>query len=170
MHISIFLLAIASLFSGSSALKGSRTTPDTPSPIDLQRRGPTGINNQGSGYCAKGSMSELVGFVEQIPAYQQYKDGEHIACSGIKSSLALGGGTCVYFQGTGINHLGIEAQRLIQILSQHPNTQGCGSIPVSLLPELGSVNQFSAAGMLTVNYVANTDNPCPPGVCGATTC
>jgi len=55
------------------------------------------------------------------------------------------------------------------MLNNKSDVKECGSVPVSLLLEYGGVNELSKMGMLTVNYVSDTDNPCPPGVCGATT-
>ncbi|KAI1210931.1 uncharacterized protein F4807DRAFT_420889 [Annulohypoxylon truncatum] len=137
------------------------------SPHELDVRGPSGINNRGSALCKKGAMADILNYASKLPDFQLYKDGEHIICSGISSGS---GGTCAFFQGTGQNHFGAEVKELLNYLSQHPNTQGCGSIPVSFPPEAGGVNDLSYAGQLTVNYVADTDNPCDPGVCGATDC
>ncbi|KAI0386876.1 hypothetical protein F5Y04DRAFT_275328 [Hypomontagnella monticulosa] len=138
--------------------------PSTPQELDA--RGPSGINNRGSSLCKKGSMGDIMSYVPQLPDYQLYKDGEHIICSGISHG---GGGTCAFFQGTGVTHTGAEVKELLTLLSQHKSTNACGSIPVSYVPEI-NINELGFAGMLTVNYVANTDNPCPPGVCGATNC
>ena len=132
--------------------------------------GPSGINNRGSGYCAKGSMSDIYNYLMQIPDLQLYKSDEHIACTDKKSGLAIGGGTCAFLQGVSGTVSGLQVKRLITLLSQHPNTEGCGSIPIYFPPEFGGHNVLADFGMLTVNYVQDTDNPCPPGVCGATSC
>ncbi|KAI2640818.1 hypothetical protein GGS26DRAFT_586813 [Hypomontagnella submonticulosa] len=137
-------------------------------PQELEVRGPKGINNRGSILCKKGSMADILKYVNQLPDFQLYKDGEHIICSGI--SHGIGGGTCAFFQGTGVTHFGAEVKELLTLLSQHENTNACGSIPVTYPASAGGINELSYAGMLTVNYVADTDNPCPPGVCGATNC
>lgn len=142
--------------------------PSSSLPNELAERGPSGINNRGSSLCKKGSMADILQYVPSLPDFQQYKDGEHIICSGI--SKGIGGGTCAFFQNTGQNHFGAEVKELLNYLAQHENTQGCGSIPVTFPPEAGGINDLSYAGFLTVNYVADTDNPCDPGVCGAANC
>jgi hypothetical protein len=153
-------------FSVLLAIVGTSSAAAVPDPVSLATRGsPTGINNRGSSNCAKGSMKEIVGYINQIPDVEQFEDGFHIACSGVKRAGIQGGGTCAFFQGTNASHNGTQVKALINLLSNHPNTDGCGSVPVSLLPEFGGVNQLSKMGMLTVNYVADTDNPCPPGLC-----
>ncbi|KAI0121497.1 hypothetical protein F4776DRAFT_631162 [Hypoxylon sp. NC0597] len=157
-------LAFMALAMFSTALAAPSSSP---LPHELAERGPSGINNRGSALCKKGSMADILKYADSLPDFQLYKDGEHIICSDISNGL---GGTCAFFQGTGQNHFGAEVKELLNYLAQHPNTKGCGSIPVSFPPEAGSINDLSYAGQLTVNYVANTDNPCPPGVCGATNC
>ncbi|KAI1404781.1 hypothetical protein F4819DRAFT_446330 [Hypoxylon fuscum] len=142
--------------------------PSSSSPDELAARGPGGINNKGSSNCKKGAMADILKYASSLPDFQLYKDGEHIICSGIHGGI--GGGTCAFFQSTGQNHFGAEVKELLNYLAQHENTQGCGSIPVTFPPEAGSINDLSYAGMLTVDYVADTDNPCDPGVCGAVNC
>jgi Kp4 len=126
---------------------------------------PTGINNRGSTNCANGSMEQIQKFINTIPDTQVYKDGEHIACSSIHGGL--GGGTCAFLQGTKTGATGYELKILINALAAHENTKGCGSVPVTFPSEFGGVNRLSTEGMLTVNYVVSTANPCPPGVCGS---
>lgn len=163
MKTSAFAFIALSLFGTSLAAPPTSSLPSS----SLDARGPSGINNKGSALCKKGSMQDILKHVGSLPDFQLYKDGEHIICSDISSGT---GGTCLFFQNTGQTHLGAEVKELLTYLSQHKNTDGCGSIPVTYPPDVGGINELSYAGYLTVNYVANTDNPCPPGVCGATNC
>lgn len=62
---------------------------------------------------------------------------------------------CAFLQETSTPVSGKQIKELITLLANHPNTSGCGSVPVSLLPEFGGVNELSKMGMLTVNWVRN---------------
>ena len=68
---------------------------------------------------------------------------------------------CVFLQFMP-NNPGIEGRRikyLLDALAGH-GCKGCGSVPVAW-----PSNDPDREGILTVNYVGNTDNPCPTGLC-----
>lgn len=147
---------------------GVASAATVPGRSGLERRlGPSGINNRGSSQCSGDNVDELAGYINTVPDTQLYDNGFHIACSSHKGKAGQGG-HCAFLQGTSGSINGRQVKALIQMLSDKSDVSSCGSVPVSLLPEFGSVNQLSKMGMLTVNYVLDTDNLCPPGVCGAT--
>lgn len=125
---------------------------------------PDGINNRGSSLCRKGSMAEISQFIANGDIdNQRYFKGHKIACSKIGGGV---GGTCAFFQeisDQGVS--GRETKELIKRLAEHKDTDACGSIPLSILPEHGGINKLDKMGYLTVNFVKDTDNPCPPGLC-----
>ena len=128
--------------------------------------GPKGINNRGSSQCNGDNIAEIAGYINNLPDSQLYESGYHIACSSNHGKAGFGG-HCAFLQKTSQPYSGRQIKLLIQMLNEKDDTKECGSVPVSLLPEFGSINELEKLGFLTVNYVLDTDNPCPPGVCGA---
>lgn len=132
----------------------------------IERRGPSGINNRGSAQCNGDNVNEIAGYIEKLPDDNVYESGFHIACTGVGGRFFGIGGHCAFLQGTG--HItGRQVKGLIKMLNDKSDVSSCGSVPVALLPEFGGINELGRNGMLTVNFVTKTDNPCPPGLCGA---
>jgi hypothetical protein len=126
-----------------------------------------GINCRGSGYCYKGALSEISGYIDNIQCGRFYHPGEHIACTGpVKGTLNSDGGVCAFIQG-GVGAYGNQIISMVHAIEDH-GCQGCGSVPTQF-PFMSSAsniqNNPNINGILTVNYVAKTDNPCPPGLC-----
>lgn len=85
-----------------------------------------------------------------------YPNGQHIACASTGSGTR---GVCAFLQGTAAGLKGDEVLILIAYLASH-DCDNCGSVPIGY-PE----SNDPSAGILTVNFVHTTDNPCPGGIC-----
>ncbi|KAI9776538.1 MAG: hypothetical protein M1839_009519 [Geoglossum umbratile] len=121
-----------------------------------------GINCRGSGFCGKnGAVNTLAGYIDGIQGCRVYQNGEHIACKSDPKVLNGNGGECAFLQGTASGLSGSAIQALIKEIQGH-GCEGCGSVPIGFPQVFGGSNDPSG-GILTVNYVADTDNPCPDG-------
>ncbi|KAI5459614.1 killer toxin [Mariannaea sp. PMI_226] len=150
MHLSLVISAFAMLAGEATAL---------------------GINCRGSSTCGrshtKNAIKQLASFIiGEIETCRTYSNGEHIACITDGNILAPNGGFCAFLQGTGYGASGLAIQELIATLADRTDDvcNNCGSIPYSFPADLGGSND-PGAGILTVNFVGNTDNPCPTGLC-----
>ena len=122
-----------------------------------------GINCQGSQLCHKGN-GDLVDYVNHIDCNRMYENGEHIACIN-RGHKILGKqpGMCLFLQYATQPISGATIQGLLGQIIAH-GCEGCGSVPLSYLPEFGLINNPDA-GILTLNYLSDTANPCDPGLC-----
>ncbi len=137
------LLALSSIFAYTSAL---------------------GINCRGNTFCTKdGYPEQLQGFINDIQCDRIYKNGEHIACVSKTIAGNKQGGICAFLQGTQSGASGASIQLMMQAIIDH-GCKGCGSSPVTF-PQLLGNNNNPDAGILTINVVSDTDNPCPTGLC-----
>lgn len=120
-----------------------------------------GINCRGSLICEtmghRGSVSQLEGIMAVgLDKSCTYPNGQHIACAAIGHGSK---GVCAFLQGTAAGLKGDQILLLIADLAAH-NCDSCGSVPIGY-PESNDPSD----GILTVNYVVNTANPCPNGIC-----
>jgi hypothetical protein len=123
-----------------------------------------GINCRGSSFCNKNNApSQLQSFISKIQCDRMYNNNEHIACISGPNFVDGNGGVCAFLQGVPGPVSGASIQLLIDAIVDH-GCSGCGSTPVTFPQQLGGSNDPSA-GILTVNFVKNTDNPCPTGLC-----
>lgn len=155
MYFNLFvgLLAICALISQISALP--QVTPN-----DLASRAPLGINCRGSSECSfhgDTNMAKILGYVDGIDENRLYSNGYHIACVNTGS----GHGICAFLQNSDHQVSGGVIKDLVSGLVNH-NCKNCGSNPVYNYG--GSPSNDPQWGILTVNYVSNTDNPCD-GLC-----
>jgi hypothetical protein len=123
-----------------------------------------GINCRGSAACKRnGALSDLSGFIQNIQLDRIYNNGEHIACrgqnNGILGIIDPNGGVCAFLQFTAGGISGNQIKSLTASLVEH-GYNACGSVPINF-PDSNDPSD----GILTFNFVANTDNPCPNGLC-----
>ncbi len=123
-----------------------------------------GINCRGSFFCGdpRGAgqvVSRLQGYINDIQNGRVYTNGEHIACVGRGSLASPNAGFCAFLQGTNRGVNGAAIRSLIGFIAGH-NCKICGSVPIDFP---GSNDPKD--GILTVNYVTSTENPCPDGLC-----
>ncbi|KAK0640760.1 killer toxin [Cercophora newfieldiana] len=126
-----------------------------------------GINCRGSANCdhqlgGANYLETLKNYVNQAQDGRVYRNGEHIACIS-RGSLANGfkGGYCVFPQGTASGVTGARAKKLMQDLRDHGCTR-CGSVPIDFK---WPTSNDPKNGILTSNFVSDTDNPCNTGLC-----
>jgi hypothetical protein len=129
------------------------------SPVEQTSANPAkallGINCRGSGFCSGNSVAfQLYQYINGAPDNRQYNNGFHIACT--KSGK---GGICAFLQGTKGGQNGAQVKALASEIVKH-GCNVCGSVPITF-PKSNDPKD----GILTFNYVKNTDNPCPPGLC-----
>ena len=129
--------------------------------ISFRDDNPLGINCRGSIICTTMGHRGYVYHLEDIMRVGfdtscVYPNGQHIACvsTGHRSK-----GVCAFLQGTAAGFKGDDVLYLIAYLAAH-NCDNCGSIPIGY-PK----SNDPGAGILTVNYVDSTANPCPDGIC-----
>uniref|UniRef100_A0AC35F9F4 Killer toxin Kp4 domain-containing protein n=1 Tax=Panagrolaimus sp. PS1159 TaxID=55785 RepID=A0AC35F9F4_9BILA len=124
-----------------------------------------GINCRGSSGCkGEPTLEQLNAEVQKLDDGRVYRSGEHIVClprgRGIISIINWRDGLCIFLQfapeGTTIT--GSRVKQLIPQLMAH-GCKGCGSIPINF-----PASNDPGPGILTTNYVSDTDNPCI-GVC-----
>ena len=120
-----------------------------------------GINCRGSLICATMSRRGLVNRLEEMMRTGLdlsciYPNGQHIACASTGSGTK---GVCAFLQGTAAGLRGDDVLSLTTYLASH-NCDNCGSVPIGY-PK----SNDPSAGILTVNFVQSTDNPCPFGIC-----
>ncbi|KAK3331574.1 Kp4-domain-containing protein [Cercophora scortea] len=152
------ILSLAS-FSGALALPADQSE----NPATLAARA-LGINCRGSALCSdarsgSNAASRLQGYINNIQGNRVYHNGEHIACVARGSLISPNGGFCAFLQYTNRDVNGAAIKNLIAAIVGH-NCKVCGSVPIDFPGSNDPKN-----GILTVNYVANTDNPCPDGLC-----
>jgi hypothetical protein len=129
-----------------------------------------GINCRGSSTCGRaktqGAVNTIAGYIAGVQPCRNYKNGEHIACINDGNVLASNGGFCAFLQGTASGAVGADINAMIQSLNNRTDDHcnNCGSVPILFPPALGGSND-PKPGILTVNFVSNTDNPCPDGLC-----
>lgn len=85
-----------------------------------------------------------------------YPNGQHLACVPVGQASK---GVCAFLQGTSGGLKGDDVLFLLSYLVLH-QCDNCGSVPIGY-PK----SNDPTAGILTVNYVVNTANPCPNGIC-----
>ncbi len=132
-----------------------------------------GINCRGSPTCTQSTKTShavktIAGFInDKIQPCRIYRNGEHIACITDGNILASNGGFCAFLQNTPFGASGLDIQALITSLNSRTDDEcnNCGSIPITFPYSLGGVNADVGKGQLTVNFVGNTANPCPTGLC-----
>jgi hypothetical protein len=114
-----------------------------------------GINCRGSGFCSGDSVAfQLYQYINNAQDNRFYPNGIHIACT--KSGS---GGICAFLQGTKSGLNGAQIKPLASEIVKH-GCKVCGSVPITFPGSNDPKN-----GILTFNYVKNTDNPCRPGLC-----
>lgn len=144
MHLFQFTTVASLLALSSRAVAG---VVDTTQVADIKARA-LGINCEGSFFCYKGAMQNIVstalsntGGCSAAPGQQMYCDGN----------------ICAFTQGTN-DYINPElAQHLLTALQAH-GCQGCGSVPLSY-----PFSNDPSGGILTVNYVS--DNHGCNGIC-----
>lgn len=131
-----------------------------------------GINCRGSNICGraktKDAIKQIAAFL-RLPEFQEcriYKNGEHIACVSDTNALQPTGGFCLFLSNTRHGATGQEILELMDVLNNRKDDPcgSCGSIPYLFSESHGNLNDPSR-GELTVNFVTNTYNPCPTGLC-----
>ncbi|KAH9893874.1 killer toxin [Xylariomycetidae sp. FL2044] len=130
-----------------------------------------GLNCKGSFFCSNSdtnhAVRKIASFInEDIEHCRTYFKGTHVACVSDSNIFDSNGGFCAFIQKTDEGLSGTELQELITKLADRTDDtcNNCGSIPIMMLDSNGNKND-SKKGILTVNFVSNTDNPCPNGVC-----
>lgn len=127
-----------------------------------------GINCRGSSKCGSrgDAIQQLLGFVDDINPCRVYTNGQHIACIKDGNVVSPDGGFCAFLQDTKAGFTGLDVLSMLQSLANRTDDicHNCGSVPVTFPPSLGGKNNPDS-GILTVNFVGNTDNPCPTGLC-----
>lgn len=130
-----------------------------------------GINCRGSGFCSSDDTSNAVKTIasfimQEIETCRTYSNGEHIACITDGNIIDPNGGFCAFLQGTASGASGLAIQDLVTALADRTDDvcNNCGSVPFTYPPDMGNSNDPSQ-GELTINFVSNTDNPCPTGLC-----
>ncbi|KAF6783008.1 hypothetical protein CMUS01_16333 [Colletotrichum musicola] len=130
-----------------------------------------GINCRGSNLCGRAStknaVKHITGYINgEISADRTYNNGEHIACITDGNSISTKGGFCAFLQNTKNGATGVEIEELALVLADRKDDVcgNCGSVPYTALKRLGNKND-PKDGILTFNFVSNTDNPCPTGLC-----
>ena len=149
-----------------TATTGVLSTPLSPDQTPNEPRAAAlGINCRGSALCSdaragKNAASRLQSFINAgIQGNRVYRNGEHIACVDRTSLAAPSGGFCAFLQGTNRDVNGNNIRDLIGQIVGH-GCKVCGSVPIDFPGSNDPKN-----GILTVNYVSSTDNPCPEGLC-----
>lgn len=161
MKFSIIFTALAAT---TSALAMPVTDNQSENPASLHSPRALGINCRGSAICSdpragKDASRRLQAYIQNIQGGRVYRNGEHIACVGRGSTISPNGGFCAFLQGTTRNVNGNQIKELIGHIVGH-GCKVCGSVPIDFPGSNDPKN-----GILTVNYVSNTDNPCPDGLC-----
>lgn len=120
-----------------------------------------GINCRGSIICGTMGHRDYVHRLQDIMRNGldrscMYPNGQHIACVSVGHGSK---GVCAFLQGTSGGLQGENVIVLITYLASH-QCDNCGSVPIGYPKSNDPV-----AGILTVNFVDDTANPCPNGVC-----
>ncbi|KAF2191862.1 hypothetical protein K469DRAFT_695963 [Zopfia rhizophila CBS 207.26] len=145
-----FNFAFLALAATALAAPLADQTPN-PTPNELAERA-LGINCRGSEVSAGAgtgghSLGALAGLIsEKLDMNRAYKSGEHIACSGTKSSTGL----CIFPQSLKVELKGQHIKDLLNRLMAH-GCKTCGSVPVDAPNSNNPAN-----GILTSNWVGNT--------------
>ena len=123
-----------------------------------------GINCRGSWLAQlRGGPTRINDIIQNgIDPNRAFHSGEHIACvKYIPSPPAyLAGGVCAFLQGTKFGFLGKEVKILSQAIVNH-GCNYCGSVPISYI--FGGNDPSS--GILTINFVGDTNHLCLSGPC-----
>ncbi|KAK3680823.1 Kp4-domain-containing protein [Podospora appendiculata] len=160
------LSSIISFAAFSSALALPTSADQSENPATLVTRD-LGINCRGSVLCnapayGDNAAKRLQAYINNgIQTSRVYRNGEHIACvSRDGTGLRTKGGFCAFLQGTTRNIDGGSIKLLIGYIVNH-GCVVCGSVPIDY--QNGSNNP--ANGILTINAVEDTANPCLNGIC-----